>query len=223
METNRPRTYCIRCGECCLRSSPTLQMEDSHLIKERLIQRHDLFTIRIGELVHDNINGRVRISEKELIKIKEKDVNQGCIHYDADGKACRIYDHRPAQCSALACWDESEFIQVYKGRKLTRKEVIDDNILLGLIEQHEKKCGYSELEKLVKQIELFGEKAIEEIMAMLRLDYELRPFVSKKMKIDLKEMDFYFGRPLTETITMFGLKVIRESDGSFFLTVNQGS
>ncbi len=223
MKTESARTHCIRCGECCLRSSPTLQMEDMHLIRDGLIQRCDLYTIRIGELVRDNISDQLRISEKELIKIKEKDVGKGCIHYDENSKACRIYDHRPAQCAALFCWDEAEFMRVYKGPKLTRKEIIDDNILLGLMDQHEKKCSYQAVERLVRQIEAEGEKAVEGIITLLRFDLQLRPFVSEKMEIDPKEMDFVFGRPLTETITMYGLQVKREPDGSFFLTAHQSA
>jgi len=223
LKTDSPRTHCIRCGECCLRSSPTLQLEDIRLLRDGLIQRRDLYAIRIGEIVRDNINNQLKISEEELIKIKEKDAGEGCIHYNENGKACRIYDHRPAQCSALVCWDEGEFMKVYKGPKLARTGIIDDNILLGLIEQHEKKCSYRSLEKLVRQIEVDGDKAVEAIIALLRFDHQLRPFVSEKMEIDPNEMDLVFGRPLTETITMFGLQVTSEPDGSFFLTVHQGS
>ncbi|MCP4668971.1 MAG: hypothetical protein GY849_21755, partial [Deltaproteobacteria bacterium] len=43
-------------------------------------------------------------------------------------------------------------------------------------------------------------------------------FISKKMDIAPEEMDFLFGRPLMDTIHMFGLQVMRKSDGSFFLT-----
>jgi hypothetical protein len=41
------------------------------------------------------------------------------------------------------------------------------------------------------------------------------------MGIESGEMNFIFGRPLIETITMYGLQVTRESDDSFFLTVHQ--
>jgi Fe-S-cluster containining protein len=223
LKTDSPRTHCIRCGECCIRSSPTLQIEDIRLIKDGLIQRRDLYTIRIGELVRDNITNQLKISDKELIKIKEKPKGRGCIYYSEKNSACMVYDHRPAQCSALACWDEREFIRVFKGPKLTRKEVIDDRILLGLIEQHEKKCSYLAFEKRVRQIEVEGEKAVQGILALLRFDHRLRPFVSEKMGIDPKEMALIFGRPLTDTITMFGLQVTRDPDGSFFLTVHQGA
>ena len=67
----------------------------------------------------------------------------------------------------------------------------------------------------------WGAKAVEDLIALLRFDHELRPFVSEKMGMDFNEMDLIFGRPLTETVTMFGLKVVREPDGSFYLTVEE--
>ena len=196
-------------------------MEDSRLIKDEIIEKHNLYTIRVGELVSDNIHNQLRITEREIIKIKEKEEANGCIYYDEGGKACKIYDHRPIQCSALACWDEREFMWVYKGPKLNRQEIIHDKILLGLIEKHEKKCSYREIERLVKQIEEHGEKAVERILELLRFDYESRSLVAEKMGIESGEMNFIFGRPLIETITMYGLQVTRESDDSFFLTVHQ--
>ncbi|MCP4681428.1 MAG: YkgJ family cysteine cluster protein [Desulfobacterales bacterium] len=211
---------CARCGKCCLKSSPTLQKEDIGLIQKGLIQSHNFYTIRIGELVRDNINAQLKINGTELIKIKEKEGNKGCIFYDEEGEACSIYINRPAQCSAFVCWDDSEFMRVYNGPKLTRKELIRDNTLLGLIKEHEKKCAYNVLDKLVRQIEKDGENAVQEILTLLRFDHRLRPFVSEKMEVDPAEMDFVFGRPLNETITMFGLELRKEPDGSFFLTTS---
>jgi len=218
-----PRTHCIRCGECCLRSSPTLQKADIRLIRDKRIWTRDLYTIRVGELVRDNINNQLKISESERIKIREKDAGKGCIHYTDEDKACRIYEHRPIQCSALACWDEREFMQAYNSPKLSRNELIRDGILLGLIQEHEKKCSYSALERLVGEIEVNGEKAVDKIIELLKFDHHLRPFVSEKTGLDPSEMDFVFGRPITETITMFGLQVTRERDGSFFLTAHRAS
>ena len=221
MEADPSRTHCIRCGECCLKSGPTLQADDLYQIEAGLLSKQDLYTIRAGELVLDNINNQLKLSETELIKIKERDAGKGCIHYDDDDKACRIYEHRPSQCSALFCWDEQAFMRVHEGPKLERKAIIQDTILLGLMEQHEKRCSYRVLENLVRQIETQGAQAVEELIALLRFDHELRPFVSEKMGMDFNEMDLIFGRPLTKTITMFGLKVVREPDGSFYLTVEE--
>lgn len=213
------RTHCIRCGECCLGSSPTLQIADVSLVYDGFIDRGDLYTIRLGELVRDNIRGELRVTDKEIIKIKEKEKNLGCIYYDEKAKACTIYEYRPIQCKALACWDESEFMRVYARPKVDRKDIIRDKIILGLMKEHDKRCSYSELDKGVRQIEQEGERAIGRILEALRFDQHIRTFTSKKLGIDSSEMDFLFGRPLTQTITMFGLKVIKKSDGSFFLTV----
>ncbi len=215
------KTECTRCGECCLKSSPTLQREDISLIQKGLIKSHHFYTVRIGELVRDNINNKLKINGAELIKIREKEADKGCIFYDEEGEACDIYINRPAQCAAFVCWDDTEFMRVYNSPKLTRKGVIQDNILLGLIKEHEKKCNYNVLDKLVRQIESDGENAVQEILALLRFDHQLRPFVSEKLGIEPAEMDFIFGRSLNKTIAMYGLELIKEPDGSFFLGYNK--
>jgi Fe-S-cluster containining protein len=192
-------------------------------VKEGFIGRANLYTIRCGELVRDNIHDKLETTEKEIIKIKEKQEGKGCVYYDEEAKGCEIYEHRPMQCEALACWDVSKFMQVYEGSKATRREILHDKILLSLVEEHDRKCSYHNLETFAKQIKLQGERPIDKIIELLKFDYYLRPFVSEKMGIDSSEMDFLFGRPLTETITMFGLQVNREPDGSFFLTVLDSS
>ncbi|MCD6560571.1 MAG: YkgJ family cysteine cluster protein [Deltaproteobacteria bacterium] len=219
METKNRRTHCIRCGECCIESSPTLQMEDISLVKDGHIEKTNLYTIRVGEIVWDPMNSKIKINDIELIKIKEKKESRGCIYYDEKAKACRIYDHRPLQCAALACWDTDKIMKVYDGAKAARKEFISDSVLRGILEEHEKRCSYKKLDGYVKRIEPDGEKAINSVIELLKFDYHLRPFISKKRGIDPLEMDFFFGRPLIDTITMFGLKVVREENGSFFLTL----
>jgi Fe-S-cluster containining protein len=217
METERD--HCIRCGECCLKASPTLQVQDFPLINSHFIKKEELYTIRKGEIINDNINDRLQASPRELIKIRERDgEKKGCIFYDDEGKACKIYQKRPVQCSALKCWDTSEFMRVYREPKPGREDIIEDRVLLGMIQEHETRCSYSTIEKYVTQIKDEGETAVEKILELLRFDYQLRPFVSEKLGLKLEEMDLFFGRPLVQTITMFGLKVIREPDGTFFLT-----
>ena len=211
------RTSCIRCGECCLKSSPTLHEEDIPLIMEGFIGKHDLYTIRAGELVLDNVQGRIKITGRELIKVRETPKG-GCIFYNPEALACTIYAHRPIQCAALVCWDDSEFMRVYDRPRADRRKIIRNNTLLRLLEEHEKRCAYAELEKYVKNIEKDGEEAVRKIIRLLKIDYSLRPLVAEKMGLKITEMDFLFGRPLIDTIAMFGLKVTRETDGSFFVT-----
>jgi hypothetical protein len=191
------------------------------LLQKGLIEKNALFTIRQGELIRDPVAGQLRPSPEEMIKIRERE-SGGCIFYDEAGKACTIYKHRPIQCVALKCWDPGEFMAVYRGPKLARRDVVEDGLLLGLIASHEKRCHYETMKGHVSRIEREGEKAVQRIIDLLKLDYNLRPFVSEKTGVALDEMDFLFGRPLIETMAMFGLKVIRKPDGTFFLTKVEG-
>ena len=200
----QPRSHCIRCGECCLSSSPTLQREDVYLLKRGAIQKRHLVTIRKGERVFDNIHKDMKPAHQEMIKVEEKKgISGGCIFFQDHDKSCTIYDHRPLQCVALKCWDTREFMRVYKTPKLLRRDVLEDDILSRLIEEHEKRCSYALLEDLVKKIRFRGETAVEALLGILRFDHELRPLVARKLGVDPAEMDFYFGRPLVETIPMF--------------------
>ena len=212
------RTHCIRCGECCLASSPTLQRKDIPLLKKGILKRNDLYTIRIGELVRDPVQEKLTTTDKELIKIREKSHAGVCVYYDEETRACSIYEHRPLQCAALACWDTTLFKEAYNTPKAGRKDIVRNGILLGLMEAHDRRCSYAELEESVKRIEEEGEKAVQKTLELLKYDSHFRPFISKKMDIAPEEMDFLFGRPLIDTIHMFGLKVMRKSDGSFLLT-----
>jgi Fe-S-cluster containining protein len=199
-------------------------VQDLPLVKKGSIQRKHLFTIRKGELVRDNMSEALRPTPQEMIKIKEKQGEaRGCIFYDEAGKACEIYEQRPIQCAALKCWDTKEFVEVYKGTKLARKDILHDPVLLGLIAEHESRCSYTGLESHVKQIQCEGERAVESILELLKFDFHLRPFVSEKRGIPTEEMDFIFGKSLIETMPMFGLKVIREPEGTFFLTPIESS
>ena len=213
------RTHCVRCGECCLESPPTLQREDIPLVEEGSIRKRDLYSIRVGEPVRDNIENRLIITDKELIKVKENRDRGGCVYYDKESRGCTIYDHRPSQCAAFSCWDATEFMEVYKRPKAERKEIVHNEVLLALMHEHGTKCGYSELDGLVRRIEKKGDEAVEKILEVLRFDHHVRSFTHEKLGVEPGEMDFYFGRPLTETITIFGLRVLREPDGTFFLTL----
>ncbi len=214
-----PRTHCIRCGECCLRSSPTLQAEDLSALAGGALERKNLMTIRKGEFITDPVDRAVGPAASEWVKVKEKKGSErGCIFYDGTEKACTIYKDRPLQCVALTCWDTREIMDVLRRPRLTRQDMVHDGVLLGLMEEHERRCSHAALLDHAVSIVSEGNKALERILDLLKFDHHLRPFVSERLKIPMDEMDFFFGRPLTETIVMFGLKVERQPDGAFFLT-----
>jgi len=214
-----PRTHCIRCGECCAKSSPTLHRKDLPLVREGPLRIENLYTLRKGELVWDNVHGGLIPVDQEMIKVREKKGGKGgCCFYDGTEKACAIYERRPAQCAGLKCWDTAEFLELYRTPRLQRRDLIHDGVLLALIEEHDKRCGYAALRDHVQRIPEDGDETLKKILELLKFDFHLRPFLAQKLGIQSEEMDFFFGRPLTETIVMFGLKVVRQADGIFFLT-----
>jgi Fe-S-cluster containining protein len=180
------------------------------------IRLEHLYTIRKGELVRDNVHGGIVPADQEMIKVREE--RGGCVFYRAEDKACTIYQNRPLQCASLKCWDTAEFMELYRSPKLHRQDVIENGVLLGLIEEQERRCSYAALGGHVRCIPGEGERAVERVLELLRFDFHLRPFLAQKLGLRMEEMDFFFGRPLTETIAMFGLKVEKQPDGGFLLT-----
>jgi Fe-S-cluster containining protein len=215
----KERTHCIRCGGCCRTSSPTLQTADLPHVKDGFIRREDLYTIRPGELIRDNVQGGLKPAAHELIKIRDRD--GACVYYEETQKKCRIYTHRPVQCAAQKCWDDREFMRVYAEPKAVRKDLINDPNLLRLMAAHERRCAVNDLEDWVERIEHEGEAAVMTILKMLKFDHDLRRMMPERLRMDPRELDLVLGRPLTKIIEVFGLRVDKTSDGSFFLTVRQ--
>ena len=215
----KERTHCIRCGECCRTSSPTLQTADLPHVKDGFIQRVDLYTIRPGEPIRDNVQGGLKPAAHELIKIRDRD--GACVYYEDAQKKCRIYTHRPVQCAAQKCWDDRDFMRVYAEPKAARNDLIKDSDLLRLMAAHDERCAVTELEDWVKRIEHEGEAAVVMILKMLKFDHDLRGMMLERLRVNPRELDLVLGRPLAQIIEVFGLRVNKKSDGSFFLTVRE--
>ncbi len=134
--------------------------------------------------------------------------------YDDEQKACRIYEHRPAECRALKCWDLRGFEDVMARPGLQRGDLIKPHDgILKIIEAHEQRCSYGALESAIRGLRgPDSDKAVGKILDLLQYDHYMRPFLTEKIKLDPNVMDFFFGRPLATTIRMFGLCVRQEGD-----------
>ena len=159
-QIDRERTHCIRCGECCLAAGPTLQKTDLPLFFDHVIDGAHLYTIREGELVRDNIDDVLKFTDREIIKLRDREIGKGCILYDETEKACTIYGDRPGQCRAFACWDDTEFREVFSGPKADRQDMIRDTNLLRLMSEHEKTCDYRIIADYIKQIQQQGNRQL---------------------------------------------------------------
>lgn len=213
------RTECIRCGDCCRASSPTLHLSDLDLVVSGGIPISALFAIRIGEPVYDNINGRIAPAAVELFKLKEKGTGQGCEFLAEKDNLCLLYEKRPSQCRAFKCWDDEELKRSFAEQKLSRWDVVDDVRMLALMEEQERRCGYELLKENLSDIKDKGEDAVRAVLDQVRFDHHIRAFAAQKLARGPEEMEFFFGRPLSETIEIYGLQVKRRMDGSYFLTM----
>jgi Fe-S-cluster containining protein len=179
------------------------------LIEKGKIPSKYLYTIRKGELAHDNVKGCLTPVDSDIIKIKGKKDGWTCIFFDEVKKGCTIYDDRPLECRALKCWDTRELEQIYANTRLTRTDLVSEvKGLWDLIKEHQACCDYKKIQRLIK--DLTGGKhnqARRKLLEIIRFDAEIRKLVVARGGLDPEMLDFLFGRPLTKTLENYGIKI----------------
>lgn len=212
------RPHCIRCGTCCTEGSPTLTGEDLALFTSVIIKPEHMFTIREGELVYDNRTGQTAYAQHESVKIRELPEKKTCVFYEEGSKKCAIYECRPQQCRRQECWNP-EAATTVSSTPLTRKDLFEPiGDLWNVIQHHEERCSYSEVSRSMAKLGATRGQTVEEVLDLVRYDHHVREFIAKQLGLPLQTMELFFGRPLSLTIEAYGLKVERQSDGSFLLT-----
>lgn len=205
------RTHCIRCGKCCMGSSPSLMKEDMALFTSGILSYDAVSTIRDGELVPSREDGQIYESFTELIKLKEGE-KAGCLFYKGE-EGCSIYEHRPAQCRTYECWTKKNLYDGLEEGSLKRADLFRSvDVLIDAIRRHEEKCSYKRLSGAFERLAEGDEAAVEEIMDALQFDTYLRPFLEEKFNVPAPAMSLVLGKPLLETINAFGFKVVKEGD-----------
>ncbi len=202
-------TACIRCGTCCKKGGPSFHHADKRLIEEGIIHSRWLYTIRKGELAYDNVRERLLPADSDIIKLKGQNDSWTCIFFDESQRACRIYAHRPMECKALQCWDTRRLEKIYAKHRLTRADLISEiEGLWGLVEDHQRRCDYDAIQKLVKALDRPQKKKTrKQLIEIIQYDSEIRKLVVAKAGLSADMLDFLFGRPLTLTIQNFGVRV----------------
>jgi len=205
---------CRRCGTCCKKGGPCFHLEDKILIEKGIILSKYLYTVREHELCYDNIRGSVLPVASDIIKIKGQKDSLACIFLNEKENECTIYDNRPLECRALKCWDTREIEKIYSKNRLTRKDLLSNvEGLWDLVEDHQKQCSY---EKLTLFIDILKkgqkDKALKGILDIIKYDAQIRELVVQKGGLDPEMTDFIFGRPITETIRIYGFKIKKQND-----------
>lgn len=215
-------TECRRCGTCCKKGGPSFHLEDKVLVENGIILSKHLYTIRKGELSFDNVKGCILPASSDIIKIKGRKGSWTCVFFDGKNNECTIYDTRPMECRVLKCWDTREIEKIYAKNRLTRKDLISSiEGLWDLVEEHQNQCGYDMLTLFVDALNTDKKnEVLKGILEIIEHDIKIRELVVQRAGLESDLTDFIFGRPITETIKMYGLKI--EKDGDKYLLVPTG-
>lgn len=198
------KTSCTRCGTCCKKGGPAFHQQDRLLIEKGIILSKDLYTIRKGEPVYDNVKEQTLSAESDIIKIRSRKGSRACIFFDETEKHCDIYDNRPLECKVMKCWDTREIERIYRQNRLTREDILGEiRGLWDLIQYHQTRCDYEKFGFLLIKDSDNGKAndmsaLIDEIT---RYDTGFRELMAEKSGIDPEMLDFLLGRPVTVVVS----------------------
>jgi Fe-S-cluster containining protein len=210
--SNEPQISCRRCGACCLKGGPALHIEDQPLVAQGTIGLRFLYTLREGELALDNVAGGLCPVSDDIIKIMGQGHGWTCVFFDAAAKGCQIYANRPVECRVLKCWDPGQLAAMYSRDRLTRRDLIAGiDGLWELVLDHAQRVPHGRIRRLLASAGPRGldPDASAALMAMVRYDLSLRAVVVEKGKARPAQLDFLFGRPLTQTLPPLGVTFTR--------------
>lgn len=204
------RPHCIRCGECCESASPALLLGEVGLVREGGPFYGRAYTIRAGEPVYDHRLGHPVPAPLELIKPLETET--GCQAYDAD-EGCTVYDDRPDQCRALACWEEGEPGPEFDGPFLNREILFgtdrpEDQLRMEYVRAHQRKCPSEGLVDLAEEAAKEIRASFTRLQEIVAFDLHTRYFAKTREHLSDEEMDLVLGRPVALIIEPLGFTTI---------------
>lgn len=209
---------CLRCGECCLKSSPTLTEADLKLFQDDILTWTEVYTLRRGERGLEPRSGAVTAIAAERLKLKEHSASKNCLFFAANPNRCLIYDHRPQQCREQLCNRSEAELPPADSSFLTRETFFGQHPeLWALIAAHEERCAIARLEEALQQLAEKQAGASERLFDMLHFDHYLRQLLLTEWEVPAGAMDFLLGRPLTQILRQFGLKAEMTASGTFQL------
>ncbi len=217
------QVQCNRCGVCCRKGGPAFHLADKELLEKGLIQTANVYTIRKGEPIYDNVKDTTTTAETDIIKIKGSENSWACFYLNSEDNSCQVYETRPLECRSLKCWDTRDIENVYRVDRLERRDLVSGvEGLWQFIEDHQQDCSYQKISQLLEsgQGKLEGE-AKETVLEMIKYDLAVRPMIIKQGQLDPNLIDFLLGRPLIETIGLFGLDIQKKGNSYIFKTRKQ--
>jgi Fe-S-cluster containining protein len=211
------RGVCLRCGECCQSSSPSLLLADLPLLQQEKLTWNEVYTLRAGDQETPK-QGAPVILEQERLKIREVPGSRQCSFFQAATRACRIYDHRPEQCRHHTCWGEvppppapEEF--------LTREHLFAQAPeIWELIKAHEERCNLFRLRENLEKLAAGQEDAGEALFDALHFDHYLRKMLKDEWGLSKENIELVLGRSLTRFLKDMGIQATLTPEGVYRLT-----
>jgi Fe-S-cluster containining protein len=196
---------CSRCGTCCRKGGPALHQEDRERVEQGAIHTRHLYTLRKGEWATDPVQGGLVRVDGDIIKIKGRGATWVCCFLDERTGVCRVYDDRPLECRLLECWDTGRLERAYGRGRLSRRDLLSGiQGLWELIEDHERRCDYDGVRKLLALRSGRGGAGVErELAAIIRYDAEIRRLMVAQGGLEAKMLDFLLGRPVEYVLRLF--------------------
>lgn len=210
---------CKGCGICCVKGGPALHAKDAFLFEENILQVQDVLTIRAGELVRDDVENKLKSLPAELIKIapiaNARPDDWTCRFYTSK-KRCFIHGKHPAECRAFYCKAPEDLMQLMHEEGLDREKICKlvnaPAWWVELIQNHEDRVNYALLAECIIKMDT-EEDAKEKFLEAIEYDRSLRELVVEKAAVPEEALNFLFGRPLLQTMVMFGFDARKSADG----------
>ena len=199
MESEKKIESCIRCGECCEKGGPALHSEDRIFLQKGTLRPIHLFTLRAGELAYHPLEERLIELSDEMIKIKGRDGSSACTFYDAQQKACSIYEDRPLECRVLKCWDTGEVEGLFMKDLLSRLDLCPKgSVVAEMISAYERSFSPSRVYGFLSEAASTegAQETRPEIEQVVSTDDAFRQKVAKTLGLKEEELEFFFGRPV---------------------------
>ncbi len=211
------RERCVRCGECCERSSPTLLIADLPLFVEELLTWKEVYTLRAGEQVTSR-EGTVITLQEERLKVREVPGTRQCWFYQAARQICRIYPRRPEQCRRQQCWGEPT--PAPEPEELLNRYHFFASVpeIWELISAHQERCDLGKVSQAVADLAAGQEEAGETLFEALHFDHQLRRLLKEDWGLSEAATEMLLGRPLPEFLRGHGINAHLDPEGVFRLT-----
>ena len=216
MKSNRKQQQeeCYRCGTCCTKGGPALHSQDLDLVKDGLLVRSALITIRKGELAHNPRTDAVGPVSCELVKIRGKAGKWSCLFYDESTKGCTTYQCRPFACTLLKCWDPKELLDIVEKDTLSRFDILEETEpMYSTVLEYERLFPCPDMLDIASwTVDDFKVKGIG-LEKVVNDDLNFRDHLVREKNLELNEELFLFGRPLFQLLQSLGFSVVQSPTG----------